>query len=117
MITQLDQGLPTLDHRKKNGPRGLNEPSQPIIGGVAAGHQDNLGRRPVTFEQFNEVGVLQHDDGASPTGGHEDVDVRRALKMQIADGHTLDRKRPGHPLGQPWWELVIEPDCHAATIG
>jgi hypothetical protein len=64
-------------------------------------------------------GVLKHllDAIPSPSVGLEDIKVRRSVQAQITNRDAFNRQVGSHPRGQRRWELIVEPERHAATIG
>jgi hypothetical protein len=42
------------------------------------------------LQEFDEVSVLGHDDDAGMAGGRENLMVRRALEIQIANRQAFD---------------------------
>lgn len=69
------------------------------------------------LKEFDEVGVLSHDDDVCQAGGCEDLGVGRALQIQIANSQTIYCERVANPSSERRRELIIEPECHAATMG
>ena len=69
------------------------------------------------IHQPHEVGILRHDDHLGVAGGHEKLKVRRALQVELTDGNAVNRQRRSHPPRERRWELIVEPERHAATMG
>ena len=69
------------------------------------------------LQEFDEIGVLGHDDDICTAGGCEDLRVRRSLKVQIANRQAFDREHGTHPCRERRRQLIIEPERHAATMG
>lgn len=84
---------------------------------IATPDQHHLRPCAVSLQQVHEVGILGHHHDSRAASGSEDLEVRRALQPQMSDRLASDGERRSHPGGKGGRELVIEPDCHAATIG
>lgn len=67
--------------------------------------------------QVGEVVILAHDHSWRLSGSLEDVDVRGAMQVHVANRGAFDPECRSHPRGEGRRELVVEPDRHAATMG
>ena len=83
----------------------------------AACDQKHLRWCAVPVQQLDEIVVLGHHDDLGIPGRHEDLEVRRSLQAEITDWCAIDRQGRSHPWGERRWELIVEPERHAATIG
>jgi hypothetical protein len=69
------------------------------------------------FQQLDKVGVFGHDDDVCTASRGKDLGIRRTLKVQITNRQTIDGESRTHPTGERWWELIVDPERHAATKG
>lgn len=117
LIPKLDENLASFEHRSDCRPSRLNQAPQARIRRVPTGDQDDLRRWSVLLHEVDEVAVLSHDDDVCIAGGCEDLCVRRTLKIQVTNRQAFDGERRTHPCCERRWQLIIEPERHAATMG
>ena len=117
LVAELDQRFAAFEHGQHSRPRGRDKSTQTNVGRVAARHEDHLRRWTALIQEFDEVSVLRDDDRLGGARGREDLEVRGPMKVEVANGGALNRQRRSHPQRECGWQLIVEPECHAATMG
>lgn len=79
--------------------------------------QNDCWRRTQPIDQFCEVAIFGHENGANRAGVAENLDVGDAGKPEVTNDFTFMVKGGRDPLRQCRREMVVQPDDHALMTG